>query len=144
MNFKNVATSPARISRRTILTALAMLAALGLLHGPEVRGEEPAKTVRLTIDYGDGSQRAFTRLAWKEDMTVFDLLQAAAKHPRGIKVTHQGKGATTLVTAIDGLENEGRGRNWIYEVNDKTADRGCGVWKLAAGDVVLWRFDTYR
>jgi hypothetical protein len=137
-------TSVRLILRRNALVALAALAALTVGLTPVVRGDEAAKTVRLTIDYGDGTQRVFTRLAWKEDMTVFDLLQAAAKHPRGIKVTHQGKGATTLITAIDGLENEGRGRNWIYEVNGKTADRGCGVWKLAAGDVVLWRFDTYQ
>lgn len=105
---------------------------------------EPTKSVKLTIDYGDGVQKVFSDLAWKEGLTVFAALGQAAEHPRGIKLTHQGKGATTLVTGIDDLKNEGRGRNWTYEVNGKLADRGCGVWELAAGDAVLWRFGGYK
>ena len=107
---------------------------------------EPAdeKTVKLTIDYGDGVQKVFVALPWKEKMTVLAALQAAEKHPRGIKLTHQGSGERVLVTAIDDLKNEGRGRNWIYEVNGKLADKSAGVYELLAGDSVLWRFATYR
>jgi hypothetical protein len=132
---------PSQFSRRVLLLVVALGWLLGA--GSVCRAEE-AKTVRLSIDYGDGVQKVFARLPWQEGMTAFDQLQAAARHPRGIKVTHQGKGATALVTAIDDVKNEGRGRNWMFDVNDKTADRGCGVWELKAGDAVLWRFDTYR
>src|SRR5688500_14272780 len=64
-----------------------------------VGAQEPAaeKIVRLTVDYGDGAQKVFTGLSWKEGATVFTMLQAAARHPRGIKMTHQGSGAATLV-----------------------------------------------
>ncbi|MDX1947081.1 MAG: DUF4430 domain-containing protein [Pirellulaceae bacterium] len=110
----------------------------------ELTAAEPEKTVALTIDYGDGVQKVFRKLAWKDGQTVFATLQLAAEHPRGIKIAHRGQGATLLVTAIDDLKNEGRGNNWTYEVNGKLADRGCGVWELAAGDAVLWRFGEYR
>lgn len=121
---------------QAIIWALAVAGAL--------QAAEPAKTVKLTIDYGDGVQKVFSELAWKEGLTVFAALGQAAEHPRGIKLTHQGQGATTLVTAIDDLKNEGRGRNWVYDVNGKLADRGCGVWELQAGDAVLWRFGGYK
>lgn len=108
--------------------------------------DEPAteKTVKLTIDYGDGVQKVFAALPWKEKLTVLAALEAAAKHPRGIKLAHQGTGERILITAIDDLKNEGRGRNWLYEVNGKLADKSAGVYELSAGDAVLWRFAKYR
>ena len=65
-------------------------------------------TVRLVIDYGDGVQKHFTKLPWKEGATVLDALQGAANHRRGIEFKHRGTGATAFVTQIDDLKNEGR------------------------------------
>ena len=113
----------------------------------EIHSAKPTlaeQTVRLTIDYGDGVEKVFSGLSWKEGTTVFDVLQAAAKHPRGLKLTHQGSGATTLVTAIDDLKNEGRGRNWLYEVNAKLGEKSCALAELKPGDAVLWRFAKYK
>ena len=105
-------------------------------------GDEPASAVRLTIDYGDGVQKTFTSLPWKEKMTVLEALKAAQNHPRGIKVTHTGSGAGVFITAIDDLANEGTGsRNWRYTVNDTAARVGAGAMALKAGDVVVWRFE---
>lgn len=104
----------------------------------------PEKIVRLTVDYGDGVQKEFAALPWKEDATVLDALQAAAKHPRGIKFEHRGSGATTLITSIDGLKNEGRGRNWLYEVNGRLGETSCAIAELAPGDAVLWRFAAQK
>jgi hypothetical protein len=110
-----------------------------------VKEQEGAKeTVKLAIDYGDGVQKQFAALPWTKETTVLTALEAAAKHPRGIKFTHQGKGETVLVTAIDDLKNEGRGRNWLFEVNGKLGDRSCAVTPLQAGDSVLWRFGKYQ
>lgn len=128
------------VSRRTCL-AVFVLAAAWLAADAAMAHE---KTVKLTIDYGDGVQKVFVELPWNAEMTVFTALQAAQKHPRGIKVVHQGTGERILVTAIDDLANEGDGRNWTYQVNAKLADKSAGVYKLAAGDAVLWRFAKYR
>ena len=126
------------LSRRLWLSL--MVAAL-FAAGPAIAcAQEPAKTVRLTIDYGDGVQKVFTALPWKAELTVLGALEAAAKHPRGIKFTHRGSGASAFVTAIDGVENQGRGKNWTYQVNDKRANKSAGVFTLDAGDSIVWRF----
>ena len=52
--------------------------------------------------------------------------------------------ATALLTKIDDLKNEGRGRNWLYRVNDKLADRSFGVFELKKRDTILWKFAQYR
>lgn len=127
-------------SRRTFLAlGLSLMTALAAAAEPAVE-----KSVKLTIDYGDGVQKVFVALPWQEKMTVLAALEAAQKHPRGIKLAQQGSGERVLVTAIDELKNEGRGRNWLYEVNGKLADKSAGVYELSAGDAVLWRFRAYR
>jgi hypothetical protein len=100
--------------------------------------------VRLIVDYGDGVQKHFTQLVWSEKMTVQDAVRAAEQHPRGIKTQQRGRGSTAFLTQIDDLKNEGRGRNWVYSVNDKLADRSFAIFALQAGDTVLWRFGEYR
>lgn len=119
------------VSTRRIFTLLILLAAVPL------SAAEPA--VSLTVAYGDGVEKKFTALPWKEGLTVLDALNAAAKHSRGIKVDRRGNGEFAFVTAIDELKNDG-GKNWIYLVNDKAADKSCGIYPLKAGDAVLWKF----
>ncbi|MFO0902437.1 MAG: DUF4430 domain-containing protein [Pirellulales bacterium] len=106
------------------------------------RADEGAakSTIELTIDYGDGVQKRFPRLPHRTGMTVLDALQDAQKLPRGIRFEHRGSGETAFVSKIDDLANEGRGKNWTYRVNDKRADRSCGVYPLVAQDRVLWKF----
>jgi hypothetical protein len=111
---------------------------------PPKEPEAAKETVKLVIDYGDGVQKVFASVPWTKETTVFTALEASSKHPRGFKFTHQGKGETVLVTAIDELKNEGRGKNWLYEVNGKLGDRSCAVMPLKAGDSVLWRFGKYQ
>jgi hypothetical protein len=132
---------------KMIQHCLGVTLAIGIYLAPVASiADEPAKekNVKLTIDYGDGVQKVFVAIPWKEKLTVFAALEAAARHPRGIKVTQQGTGERLLVTAIDDVKNEGRGRNWLYEVNGKLADKSAGVYELSAGDAILWRFAKYR
>jgi hypothetical protein len=96
--------------------------------------------VELVIDYGDGVEKRFPQLAHRPGITVFEVLQLAARHPRGVRFEHRGQGETAFVMQIDDLRNEGRGRNWTYRVNGKRADRGAGVFPVAPGDKVVWTF----
>ena len=122
------------------LLTLVLSAAVALAQSAAARGAE--SVVLLTIDYGDGVQKTFVALPWKEKLTVFGALQAAAQHPRGIKVQHTGSGETTFVTAIDDRTNEGQGgNNWKYEVNGQRLPVSAGVAELKAGDAVVWRFE---
>lgn len=103
-----------------------------------------AEHVALVIDYGDGCQKHFTALPWKKGMTVLDAMQAAERHPRGIRIKYRGAGETAFLTQIDDLENEGAGKNWLYRVNDKTANKSFAAWILEPGDSILWRFRGSR
>ncbi|MFM8251467.1 MAG: DUF4430 domain-containing protein [Planctomycetota bacterium] len=105
---------------------------------------DTATTVELVIDYGDGVQKRFTRLTPTPQMTILDVLQAAQKHPRGIKFEYRGKGETGFLTRIDDVANEGRGRNWIFRVNNKLGERSFAVEPVRAGDVVSWSFAKYQ
>ncbi len=122
---------------------LSLLAALALCAGspPAATSDERAPTVRLIIDYGDGVQKTFQRIEWKEKLTVFAALQAAAKHPRGIKPEHSGSGDSIFIKAIDDCENEGQGgRNWRYSVNGESGRTSAGIAEVKAGDEIVWRF----
>ena len=137
--------------RRWLIATLAV--ALAVIAAPSINGmsksamaAEPASTVRLVVDYGDGVQVHVTALAWREGMTVLDAMTAAQAHRRGISFIHHGSGSTAMVTKIGDLKNEGgsgQSKNWLYSVNDKPGEVGAGVAKLKPGDVVLWKFQTY-
>ncbi len=132
--------------RRVLLAAVAAILVCSVqTHSANAADGPPVpKRVRMVINYGDGVEKHFTQLAWRDGMTVLDALIAAEKHPHGIKIKYRGKGATAFLTKIDDLENEGRTRNWIYRVNSKLATRGFGIFTLKPGDTILWKFGEYR
>ncbi len=123
-----------------------LLVAILFLSGATVGlpAAEPKPAVRLVVDYGDGVQVHYTAIPWQPGMTVVDVLTAAQKHPRGLKLTQKGKGTSTLITDIGGLKNEGSGKNWLFSVNGKQSDIGAGGYELKAGDTVLWEFKDYE
>jgi hypothetical protein len=103
------------------------------------------RSVELVIDYGDGVQKRFLTIPWREKMTVQQAMEYAGKHKRGIKYDVRGKGATALLWKIDDLKNEGmKGLNWIFRVNKKLGDRSFAVSSIEAGDTILWKFDKYK
>lgn len=107
---------------------------------------EPLR-VRLVIDYNDGSERHFTAIPWKKEMTVLDVMEYAKRHPRGIDFRYTGSGGSAFLTQIDDLKNEGGGRgkkNWIMHVNQKPATQGFGVFQPKPKDVITWRFEEFK
>lgn len=133
---------PLSSTRRWWFSLIVMM--LGWLAvAPLAVAVDETAAVRLIIDYNDGVEKHFPAIAWKSEMTVMDAMLAAKKHPRGISFEHKGKGATALLTKIDDVENEGRGRNWLYRVNGDPGDRSMGIFELKPGDTVLWKFDKY-
>lgn len=135
------ATFGSAIPRRFWALGVSAALLLSLFGNGVITANEAAQTVKLTIDYGDGVQKTFVSLEWKEKLTVFAALQTAAKHPRGIKVEHSGSGDTTFIKAIDDAANEGQGgRNWKYSINGAGAQVSAGVAELKAGDQILWSY----
>jgi Domain of unknown function (DUF4430) len=102
--------------------------------------------VQLVIDYGDGAQKRFAAIAWRENMTVLDALEAAKANPHGITFSVRGSGEQALLTKLDDVANqegvEGA-KNWIFYVNDHMADRSLGATTIKPGDAILWKFQRY-
>lgn len=133
--------------RRLGRTAPLLLAGLGIIALAARAADDPPATrpatgtVHLVIDYNDGVEKHYTRLAWRKGLTVLDVLQMAKEHARGIAFEHRGSGQTVFVTRIDDLTNEGargKARNWTFKINDKLSDRGAGVCEVAATDTIRW------
>jgi Domain of unknown function (DUF4430) len=129
-----------------LLPALLALAALvaAAQAPPAMAADEPASTVELVVDFGDGAQHRLADLPWRDEMTVLDVMQQAQKHPHGVTFGKRGSGTTALITQIDDVKNEGSGKNWIYSVNGKPATVGVGAYQLKPRDAVLWEFKVYE
>jgi hypothetical protein len=125
-------------------SVLAAVFAMGAGAADSQPSGTAAKTVTLTIDYGDGVEKRFKAIPWREGMTALDTMQFAGKHPRGIEYKMRGKGKTAFLTRIDDLANRGsRDGNWIYRVNGKQGQSSFALYRLKPQDAVLWTFGTY-
>lgn len=107
--------------------------------------EAPASVAELTIDYGDGAQKRFTAVPWKEGMTVQDAMQFAKTHPHGVTFLSRGKGEFGFLSQIDDVKNQaGGGRNWIFYVNQERAEASFAVTRVPKAGAILWRFEEYK
>lgn len=136
---------------KTVVVLVTLATTLFLMGGPRslrTTAAEPAadpkSSVKLIVDYGDGVQKQFSAIPWREKMTVLDTLQWCTKHARGVMVKSRGMGSTAFVLQIDDLANEGSGRNWVFRVNDELGKSSSGVATVKAGDTILWRFEEYQ
>jgi hypothetical protein len=130
------------VSSRLFLACFALLFSHAFSHSlTNSLSAAEKQTVSLTIKFSEDQEKEFTEIRWSEEMTVLDALKAADALPEGIDFVSRGKGATAFVTSIDGIKNKGAfGSNWVFQVNGEKADKGCGVYKLGAGDKVLWKY----
>lgn len=130
-----------------LLVAVLLLAA-GLW--PARAADEPAaeSTARVVIDYGDGVEKHFTALPVAESTTAADLLLAAGKHPRGVKLRSRGRGENFFVEAIDdavgGARVDGERAYWTYRVNGEIQNVGAGVREIGASDLIRWRYGPFE
>lgn len=132
------------VSRRMIVLYILTISCLTTFTAHEAHSQENVKkTISLILDYGNGFERRYTKLSWTENMTALEATRLASKHKQGFELLVKGSGATAFVTAIDGVKNEGQGKNWMYRVNGKKGDRSSGIYKLRANDVVKWTFEVF-
>lgn len=148
-------TRPASINRIAASITVALLAIgigampLGIRHASarQISNHE-FRSVTLVIDYGQDVQKRFAMIPWKEGMTVADAMKRIADlpAPRGSTFEIVGTGERAFLKAIDGLANEGAGRdksNWIFEVNDAMGTKSFGVTMLSPKDTISWEFRPY-
>ncbi len=149
------ANSIRRPARALALLALLALSLAALLIAPPHASlaRQPLSTttdtlfrsLRLVIAYGDDVEKHYNLLRWTSGMTVLDALTLARDKPPplGLPFLSVGADDSAFVRSIDGLTNEGGrpgDRNWIYKINDQTADRSCGLATLQPGDTISWLY----
>ena len=69
--------------------------------------------------------------------TVLDVLEAS-----GVPFESSDGSYGAYVTSIDGRAAEGSS-GWTYSVNGEEPTVGCGEYKVADGDVVVWEFVSF-
>ena len=131
-----------KISRRAASALIAaMLLICGVFAARQAAAQSASSTVRLVIDYGDGTIKTITNVPWAKGNTILDAMNAAKMLPHGITFSYSGSGATALLTKIDDVASESGAakKNWQYWVNTTYGDRSFAVFELQALDVVFWR-----
>lgn len=106
-------------------------------YAPSTPMPSPAefRLARLTIDFGDGSRRAFAGPT-AEGMTILSALRLSASAGRFAAVADE----RGTVVAIAGLRNS-RIRRWQVYLNDTPAADLPGHIELAPGDRIAIRYE---
>jgi hypothetical protein len=132
------------MKRRGALARIAaMLLFIGTSASHPAAAQSASSTVRLVIDYGDGTIKTITNIPWAKGNTILDAMNAAKTRPHGITFSYSGSGATALLSKIDDVASEGGGsakKNWQYWVNTTYGDRSFAAFELQVMDVVFWRY----
>ncbi len=103
-----------------------------------------AGTVQLDIDFAGEAENLSVKVPCSADSTVFTILQRAAKMD-DLQFDSQGSGSTAFVHSIDGVMNAGgRGKNWVYRVNDLLVNESCGLKGVVPGDQIKWKYGEYK
>lgn len=121
----------------TTADAVVDAAAASWTPAPRPNGE----TVALVIDFGNGARREFAALAYRDGMTVGDLMRQARDFRPPIRFATKGEGEMSFLTSLENVGNEGGGgRNWLYSVDGKTGEMSFEICPLTPGAAVLWEF----
>lgn len=92
---------------------------------PETK--EPTYHVQLTVDFGDEVKEE--SFSFKKGETVMDLLQ------QHFKIEEKDG----LVTSINGVSQKpSESVYWMYDVNQKMAEKGVKEQKLSDGDKIVF------
>ena len=104
------------------------------------------ETVRVVVEFGGEQTKTFKKIAWREGLTALAAMNQAKQAAEGIAFKYRGKGSRAFLTSIDGVKNEGGGRNsrnWTYRVNGRLGKKSFAVRTLKPDDVLTWKFARY-
>lgn len=89
----------------------------------------------------DGCILPETEVPLYENDTVFDVL-FAVRDEYGIHMEYNGGTGTEYIEGIGNLYqyDGGRWSGWMFSVNGKYPEIGCGQYKLKDGDLVSWDY----
>ncbi len=86
------------------------------------------QTVSVTIDYSNGSQKAFTTIKWSKGLTILEALQAAAATPPAIDVKFgSSRNGSVIGLHLDGVPQEDLSGEWMVWVNRRPGPSRLGT-----------------
>ncbi|GIX42458.1 MAG: hypothetical protein KatS3mg129_2191 [Leptospiraceae bacterium] len=83
---------------------------------------------------------------YKNPKTLFDIMMDL-KNQNQLDFQYQGKDKMIFITKINGINNEGSGKNkknWLYFVNNQLADKGISQIVIDKNTQILWCFTTWE
>lgn len=85
-------------------------------------------TVSVTVDYGNGARKSFTRLPWRKGLTLLEALDAARAVPPGIAVAYgSSRNGSVIDLTLDGLpEADGSGA-WSVWIDERQGPARLGT-----------------
>jgi len=85
------------------------------------------RTVALTIDYSNGSQKSFTTIPWKDELTILEAIEAAGAIPPGLAVEYgSSRNGSVIGLSLDGVRPESDG-DWAVWVNQRPGPERLGT-----------------
>ena len=126
----------ALLAAALIAVAPALVACSGAPSATTGSGEQASEQqahISVTQKVGD-AERA---VEVADGSTVLDVLEAS-----GVPFESSDGSYGAYVTSIDGKAAEGSS-GWTYSVNGEEPTVGCGEYKVADGDVVVWEFVSF-
>lgn len=103
--------------------------------------ETPVKQTVSVQVIGVNSTMMQGNIEVNSSSTAYSVLRELAKQ-NGKSISTKGFGSTVYVSGIDGLKefDHGPSSGWMYKVNGTPPNIGAGVYRLKAGDQVIWYY----
>ena len=135
------------------IVALSILLSFLILPGCERDSDDNKNTnnnsgqlVYLIVDFADlrpESRVLEIEVPYQTGMTVLEAMNTAKSNNK-LEFEYSGNGETAFIKSIDGVSNQGAGKNnWIFYVNKELAKRSSGAFELEPGDLIEWRLGGY-
>ncbi len=105
--------------------------------------ETVSQTVSITVLGLNSIEVLSSQVAYREKMTVLDLLLETARE-KNIPAVYSGSKSSAYVTGIGEYaeKQHGPSSGWVYTINGKSVMRPCGSCILNPGDKVEWKYIT--
>jgi hypothetical protein len=103
-----------------------------------------SQTASVMLDFGDGDIRTYTDIPIYESETLFKLIERLFSE-NGLRFEFEEyEGFGKLITQIGDKKGGDENRYWQYWVNNRYAEVGADVYTVKSGDVIEWKFVSYK
>ena len=86
------------------------------------------KTVSVTVDYSNGSQKSFTAVRWTEGFTILEALEAAKKVSPGLAINFgSSRNGSVIGLTLDGVPEKGQPGEWSTWINQRRGPKRLGT-----------------